>query len=176
MRSLFLILVLAGCGPDYAITRYTFNVTLAAPDWVDASVVQGLEVSPCTNAVLYDETLVVYQGYDAEAVTAIRFNWSGFDLSQGGDNSLTWFLREDDVLQVPAALNPSLMLYEIDSRGRMLELDKDLANVRRKKSADAQYILGEGLEVFETHKRLADVEQILLQQEGNTPCDGPVYE
>lgn len=171
MKYLPLLLVVAGCGPEYAVTRYTFDISVTAPDWVDETVVQGLQVDPCSNAILYDETLVVNSGYDAQAITAIRFYWSGFDVSGGGDNTFTWFLREGDTLPVTAVLNPGLLLYEIDDQGRMLEVDKDVANVRRKKTADVQYLVGEGLEITEAHKQTDKIEKIRLMQEGFGNCD-----
>ena len=167
-----LSLLLAACGPKAEVIRYTVEVDIQeVPDWLDPqSAGLFIDVPQCSNAEVFDETLVVYEGWNPDAVTAIRFVWSGFDLTSGGDNSLTVFLEPGDTYEVYAALKPDELLYEIDHKGNMKQIDKKVANVKGKDHAEAEYSLGEGIPIIEVHDVLKERDLIQFVEEGVGNC------
>lgn len=171
--TLPLFALLAACGPNAELVRYHVDVQMVdVPGWLDPSTSGPYhEVLPCTNAELFDATLRVYDGWVEGAVTAITFTWTGFDLSHGGANTETVFLKPGEVYGVPGALLPETTLYNIDDRGRMLELDKDLANVRGEDEAEATYTLGEGLVVGEAHTLAKDRDLVDFIEQGTFNCE-----
>jgi len=121
----FLALLSGACGGDYELIRYVIEARVTAPG-ADARLMDHVDVPTCDNAELQLETLLVYDGYTEDAVTAIQVVYSGIDLTDGGDNSLHYFLEKGDTVIISAALNRTLDLYEIDDGGRvsLLEADK----------------------------------------------------
>ncbi len=167
-------LLLAGCGSDAELIRYTVEVTITENAGLDPqSAGSILELPPCDNAEVFDQTLRVYDGWDPGAVAAYTFRYTGFDLSGGGENAMTVFVGEGETYRVPAALKPDLFLYEVDDRGRMIELDKEIANVRRKRTVEATYTLGEGagLPVDEVHELARERDEVLFVEQGRDNCE-----
>lgn len=168
-----LLALLAACGPNAELVRYTVDVSiLDVPPWLDASTAGPYhEVLPCTNAEIFDKTIRVYDGWVEGSVTAITFVWTGFDLSHGGANTETVFLLPGETYGVPGALLPDTVLYEIDDRGRMIEVDKDLANVRSNDRAEAEYVLGEGLVLREEHEVAKERDLVDFIEQGTFNCE-----
>lgn len=173
-RTLPLLLPLvAACGPKAELIRYTIEAEiLDVPPWLDAESAGVInEIPACTNAEVFDETIRVYDGYVEGAVTAIQIHWTGFDLSSGGENIQTWFLRKGELFDVVAAIKPDLVLYQVDDKGRMLQVDKDAAKVKGRDRAEATYELGEGLPIREVHEMQKEVELIDLVDQGAWNCE-----
>ena len=112
-----LLLLSTGCGGEYEIVRYVIDARVTAPG-ADPRLMDHVDVPTCDNAELQIETLLVYDGYTEDAVTAVQVVYSGMDLSNGGENSLHTFLEPGDSVTIYGALDPDLPLYEIDDRGR----------------------------------------------------------
>jgi len=129
MRTLTLAataaLLSAGCKGDHAIERYVIQAQVTAPG-AEPELMDHLYVPPCDNATLENETLLVYDGYVEDAVTVIQVVYAGIDLSEGGENSLHYFLAEDETVRIVAALNKTVDLYEVDHKGKvdLLEAEK----------------------------------------------------
>lgn len=176
-RSLpFLALALMACGPKGELIRYTVDVSINdVPPWLDASSAGTVyEVAPCDNAEVFDQTLRVYDGNATDAVAAIRFRWTGFDLSDGGENQETHFLAKGETLEVLAALKPDTVLYEIDHKGRMFQVDRDVAKVSGKDTANGAYTLGEGegIQITEVHEVAKEVDAVdFIEQAEVWACD-----
>lgn len=174
MKRLFpmMSVLLAACGPNAELIRYTVDVEITeVPDWLNpqsAGII--LDVPQCTNAEVFDETLRVYDGWNPDAVTAIAFVWTGFDLSDGGDNTETIFLEKGETAEVYAALKPDEVLYEIDHKGNMHQVNKDIAKVKRKSTAQVAYTLGEGIPIEELHTVAKERDLIQFIEEGSGNC------
>ena len=166
-----LALGLTGCGEKPLLVHYTVNIHIAVADWVTAADTPTLDVPPCANAEVFDETLRVYSGNDPAAVAAVSLVWDGFDLSGGGENTETYMLSPGDRLPVYAALDPTLRLYEFDHRGRMQQIDKDVAKVSGKSESNLSYELGEGLPVVEDHVLSDDEVDVWFIEEAPLNCD-----
>ena len=166
------LVLLSACGPNAELVRYTVEVSIEkVPDWLDpqtAGVI--LEVPQCTNAEVFDETMRVYEPATPDAVTAITFIWSGFDLTNGGDNTHTVFLTKGETYEVYGALKPDELLYEIDDKAKMKQLDKDVAKVKGKDTAEAVYSLGEGVPIEEVHELAKEKDLIQFVEEGSGNC------
>ena len=169
----FLLLPLVACGPNAELVRYTIDVQMQdVPDWLNPeSAGVYHQVAPCTNAEVFDQTLRVYDGWVEGAVAAVTFHWTGFDLSNGGENTETHFILDGETLDVVAALKPDTVLYRVDHKGRMLEVDKDVAKVKSKDSAEATYDLGEGLPIGEVHELQKEVDLVDFIDEGAWNCE-----
>ena len=119
-----LAVLASGCGGDHEIERYVISVQVTAPG-AAPELMDHLFVPQCDNAVLENETLLVYDGFVEDAVTAIQLVYSGIDLSEGGQNSLHFFLADDDSVVIAGALNQTLDLYEIDHKGRVTLIEAE---------------------------------------------------
>jgi hypothetical protein len=114
-----------GCGGDHEIERYVVEIRVTAPG-ADARLMDHLLVPHCDNAVLDNETLLVYDGYVPDAVTAIQLVYTGIDLSEDGTNSIHYFLAKNDTVVIVGSLNQTLDLYEINHKGNvsLIEAEK----------------------------------------------------
>jgi len=154
-----------GCGGDYELARYVIDARVTAPG-ADARLMDVVDVPPCDNADLQIETLLVYDGYVEDAVTAIQVVYAGIDLSDGGDNSLHFFLEKGDSVVISAALDRTLDLYEVDARGRVSLLEAD------KKGGDVEHfyeVLAQP--VTETHEVSRKEKITFVEVFDNWPCN-----
>ena len=164
-------LLLAGCGSDAALLRYTIDVTVEAPDWLDQDNAPSIDIPPCTNAELFDATLRVYDDFDDEAVAAYRFLYTGFDLTNGGDNEVTYLVTPDLAKRIYATLLPNLEIYELNHKGQLVQVDRDAANIKGKSETTIEYEIGGGVPIVETHVLRKEVDEVDFVEPGAWQCD-----
>ena len=172
--TLPLALLLIGCGgSDALLLHYTVNIHVTAADWVGEDDARIVTIPPCANAEVFDQTLVVYDGMIANPVAALTLSWGGIDLTNGGDNAQTFLLSEGEDVPVYAALQPDLLLYDFDWKGRMLELDRNVADVKKRSETQLEYALGlgGGLGVTEHHVLADEPDEVFFINEGVYSCD-----
>lgn len=174
MRTLPFLMFLVGCGgSDALLMHYTVNIHVDPSTELGQGDLLVAAIPPCANAEVFDQTLRVYEGMIEEPVAAVTLSWGGVDLTNGGDNQLTTLLTDGETASVYAALRPDLLLYEFDWKGNMVQLDKDVANVKGKSEAEIDYGLGVtgGANVYEHHVLADEADEVLFVEEGVYNCD-----
>ncbi len=164
-----LLPLLTACGSNALLLEYVIDVNVNAHESLGSHNVDLLDIGPCTNAEVFDETLMVYSGYSADDVLAVRVNWSGFDLAEGGDNYHYYLAGEDENAQIRAAFLPDLVLFEVDRKGKIHPV-ADEVQKSGKRTYTADYELGLGLPIVEEHTISKSPNEIQFIQEATGNC------
>ena len=101
---------------------------------------------------------------------AVKVNWFGFDLSEGGDNNHIYMARDGENVEIRAALQPEVVLYEVTRKGKLITVADDVEKTGRD-IYTATYNLGLGLPIVEEHTLTEQVNEIEFIEDAGGNCD-----